>query len=400
MTEQVKVFKNVHTQTPTYGAAFELTLASTSATQKAVIKEVNCKDVGIATLVHDGRTIASGTQVGDDIIASGSLIMDSNSELKLKFSAKDVPQTASFKAMVFSNGSDGINYIEGTGVGNGLATEATSVVNRSTSGNNAYSAVAAIKPGETDITYFRYYGNTIYEYNSTSTSAETNYSFGSGQGLATDGTYLYNIPSGSTTTIYRRHLGTGVADTLTTQSTVYGQQANQGSFLLYHDGYLYTKQEGGASTMYIIKLSDMSVTQISNGNVGSYSDGATIVTNTDGKSFVVEQGTSRWGWYEIGSSATQFTAGSGGSQSSTEYGNGGFEIAPGIAFILGEESDDLSIIDMNQSPPTWQHIASPSARNILVHDNIGNYFAVAHYLVRQIDEQPYDAYTSGVLIEE
>ena len=405
-TEQVKVFKNVHTQTPTYGSAFEVVLAQTSSTEKAVIKEVNCKDVGTATLDLDGRTLATSTGDGADMIASGSLIMDVSSVLKLKFASKTTPTTASFKAMIFSDSSDALTYVEGTGVAaaTGTSTSATSATNRSTSGQNANDAFAAIKPGESAITYFRYYDANIYEYNATSTSAVTSYSFGSGYGACTDGTYMYNIPSGSgQTSINRRHLSTGAVDTVSCGS-VSGRQGNQGSFLLHCNGYLYTKQEGGASTMFVIKLADGTVSQVTNGNVGSYSDGATIVTThpdsaAGGKSYVVEQGTNDWQWYEIGGTATTFTHASGSSSASTEYGDGGFEIAPGIAMILCEQSDDLSIIDMNTSPPQWTHIASPSTRNLLVHNAIGSYFAVAHYLTIDAQEYPYDAYTSGVLIE-
>ena len=401
-TEQVKVFKNVHTQTPTYAAAFEVVLAQTSSTEKAVIKDVTCKNVGVATLDHDGRTVATSTTVGGDMIASGSLIMDVSSVLKLKFGAKTTASTAVFKGMLFCDSSDGMTFIEGTGVQDttGTSTSATSATNLSTSGSfDANSAFACIKPGDTEVTYFRYYNQNIYEYVYNSTTVQSSYGFGGGYGACTDGTYVYGINQGGVTTVYRRHLTTGVSTDFSLSTTVYGQSGNQGSFLLHHNGYLYTKQEGGANNMYIIKISDGSVTTITNGNCGGYSDGGVIVTTLAGTSYVVEQGTSSWKWYEIGSTATQFTNGTGSSGASTEYGNGGFEIAPGIAMILCEQSDDLSIIDMNVSPPAWQHIASPTDRNILNSNAIGNKFAVAAYLVREQPAQIYDAYTSGVLIE-
>ena len=399
-TEQVKVFKNVHTQTPTYAAAFEVVLAQTSSTEKAVIKDVSCKNVGVATLDHDGRTVATSTTVGGDMIASGSLIMDVSSVLKLKFGAKAAASSAAFKAMLFCDSTDGITFIEGTGVqaATTTTTTATTATNLTTSGVNTNDAFAAIKPGDTEVTYFRYYNQNIYEYVYNSTTVQSSYGFGGGYGACTDGTYMYNLPSG-VTTVYRRHLKTSVDTNFTTASTVYGQVHNQGSFLLHHNGYLYTKQEAGSATMYIVKISDGSVTTITNGNCGGYSDGGVIVTTLAGTSYVVEQGTSSWKWYEIGSTATQFTNGTGSSGASTEYGNGGFEIAPGIAMILCEESDDMSIIDMNTSPPQWSHIASPSSRNISNHNAIGSYFAVAHYLVQENPAQIYDAYTSGVLIE-
>ena len=403
MSEQVKVFKNVNSQTLTYGSAFDVVLASTSSTERAVIKSVDCKRVGAATLDLDGRTVATSTAEAVDMVASGSLIMDVSSVLKLKFAALPALLTASFKGVVFSNGSDSFNFIQGTGVqaSTGTSTALTSSTNRTT--NSSYpatSAFATIKPGDTEITYYRYEQGSMYEYAGSSHSHTASYSFGSGNGACTDGTYMYNIPNGSTTQVYRRNLTTLADTNFTTASTVYGQSHNQGAFLLHHNGYLYTKQEGGSSTMYIVKIADGSVTEITNASCGSYGDGACIVTTLAGKSYVVEQGESKWQWYEIGGSPTSFTDETGASNASTEYGNGGFEVAPGIAMILCEQSDDMSIIDMNESPPEWTHISSPSTRNVLTHNSLGNNFAVAGYLQRNETATTYDAYTSGILISE
>jgi len=398
MSEQVKVFTNVNNQTAA-GAAHSVTLASTGSTERAVIKSVECKNVGVATLDLDGRTVATST---GDMIASGSLIMDVSSVLSLKFPFLSAYIAPSFKGMFFSNGTDTINYFEGDGIGSGTSTSMTSITNNSTSSNaNANSSFAAYKNGV--LTFFRYYNSNIFEYISTSSSPVLTYSFGSGNGSCTDGTYMYNIPSASTTTVNRRHIETGALTNFTTASTVVGQGANQGSFLLHHDGYLYSKGQGGEATMYIVKISDGSVTTVSNATLpGSYSDGACIVTTVAGKSYVVEQGTGGWIWYEIGGSSTQFTQASGSSGASTEYGDGGVEVAPGIAVIFGEESDDISIIDMNTSPPSWSHISSGIARKFSVNDAFNSYMSACGLLVREVQSgtKIYDAYTSGILITE
>ena len=403
MSEQVKVFKNVVSQNLTYGSAFDVVLASTSSTERAVIKSVDCKRVGAATLDLDGQTLGTSTAEAVDMVASGSLIMDVSSVLKLKVAALPALLTADFKAVVFSNGSDSFNFLQGTGVqdSTGTSTQATSCTNRTTNSRfPVSSAFAAIKPGDTEITYYRYESGSMWEYSGSSHSHTASYSFGSGNGACTDGTYMYNIPANGTTQVYRRHLTTGVDTNFTTASSVSGQVHNQGSFLLHHNGYLYTKQEAGSGNMAIVKISDGSVVEITNGSCGSYSDGACIVTTLAGKSYVVEQGEGRWQWYEIGGSLTEFTNETGSSNASTEYGNGGFEIAPGIAMILCEQSDDMSIIDMNTSPPQWTHLSSPSSRNILTHNSLGNSFAVAGYLQRDESATTYDAYTSGILISE
>lgn len=398
MSEQVKVFKNANNQTAV-GAAHSVTLASTGSTERAVVKEVNCRGVKSATLDLDGRTLATSTTEAVDMVASGNLIMDINSTLALKFPAVAVTP-ASFEGMFFSNGADSINYILGDGVGSGSSTAMTSIVNNQSNGSHpAHSSFTAIKNGVR--TFFRYNSSNVYEYISTSTSAVSSYGFGSGYGACTDGTYMYNIASGGNTTIYRRHIETSVDSNFSASTTVYGQQENQGSFLLHHNGYLYTKQEGGGGTMYIIKISDGSVTTVSNGAVGSYSDGACIVTTVAGTSYVVEQGTSEWAWYEIGGSSTSFTKISGATNGSTEYGQGGVEVAPGIAYIFCEHSDDLSIIDMNPSTPTWEHIPSASTRTAAVHNAFGNTFSICGFITPySTNAYTYDAYTSGVLITE
>ena len=404
MTEIVKVFKNVHTQTAV-GAAHSITLASTGATEKAVIKEVNCKNVINATLDLDGRTIATSTQ---DMIASGSLIMDNNSTLSLKFPDLATFSQGDFEGMFFSDGTDSIVYFEGDGKGDGLDTSMTSVTSNQTNGShNAYSSFTAMKNGIR--TFFRYYSNNIYEYEATSTAAITNAAFGSGYGACTDGTYMYNIPSSTTSTINRRHIDSGVDSNFTSNTAVQGQGANQGSFLIHHDGYLYSKYQGSSTTMYIIKISDGSVTTVTNGTLnGGYSDGGCIVTRRvgshagAGKSYVVEQSTNEWQWYEIGGTENKFTKASGKSEASTEYGNGAIEVAPGVAAIFTEKDDDLIFIDMNTTPPTWEKVTSPSTRKMGVSNAHGSYFSVCGVLTPHVDDEivNYDAYTSGVLITE
>jgi hypothetical protein len=394
MSEQVKVFKNVHTQTA-LGAAHSVTLATTGANEKAVIKEVNCKGVQNATLDLDGRTVATSTT---DMVASGSLIMDNSSVLSLKFPFVPNPTPRGFKGMFFSNGSDGINYLEGDGAGSGTATSMTTVTNRTTTGNPADSSFTAMKNGVR--TFFRYYGGYVYEYIATSTASTNSFSFGSGHGACTDGTYMYNIPTGITATVYRKHIETGVNSNFGTTSNVYGQGGNQGSFLQHHDGYLYSKESGGSGDMYIVKISDGSVTTVGNANIsGSYSDGGCIVTTTSGTSYVIEQGTNEWMWYEIDGANTSFTKVGNGSSASTEYGNGAVEVAPGIAYIFCESSDDLTIIDMNTK--TWAHVGSAaSSRNAAVYDSFGDRFSICGYLQPEVLAVNYDAYTSGVLITQ
>lgn len=401
MSDQVKVFKNVNTQTAT-GAAHSVTLATTSSTQRAVIKEVNCKGVKNATLDLDGRTVATSTT---DMVASGSLIMDVSSTLSLKFPELPVKyKDTNFKGMFFSNGTDAMNYMERDSgpTTTGALVNMDDITQLSGSSNYPTNSSCAAYKG-TDLIFYRYNQGTVYEYTKASASPINQYSFGGGHSLTTDGTYLYNIPnSTATSVINRRKIIDGVVDTITPASNVSGQGSNQGSFLLHHNGYLYTKHTGPSGSMEIIKLSDMSVVTITNADLGSYSDGGCIVQTKLGDAYVVEQGTSGWQWYKIGGTPTAFTNASGSSDASTEYGNAAVEVMPGIAFIFNEASDDLTIIDMNPSPPVWQHIGSASARTAAVSNAFSNQFSICGVLDNDggQDLVIYDAYTSGVLISE
>jgi hypothetical protein len=402
MSDQVKVFKNVNTQTAT-GAAHSVTLATTSSTQRAVIKEVNCKGVKNATLDLDGRTVATSTT---DMVASGSLIMDVSSTLSLKFPYLPVKyKDTNFKGMFFSNGTDAMNYMERDSgpTTTGALVNMDDITQLSGSSNYPTNSSCAAYKG-TDLIFYRYNSETVYEYTKASASPIAQYTFGAGHSLTTDGTYLYNIPnSTATSVINRRHIMSGTVDTITPASNVSGQGNNQGSFLLHHNGYLYTKNTGASGTMHIIKLSDMSVVSISSADVsGGYSDGGCIVQTKLGDAYVVEQGTSGWQWYKIGGTPTSFSNASGSSDASTEYGNAAVEVMPGIAFIFTEASDDLTIIDMNPSPPVWQHIASASSRTAAVSNAYGNYLSICGVMDSDGGEDLviYDAYTSGVLISE
>jgi hypothetical protein len=405
MAQTLKVFKNVNTQTAV-GAAQSITLASTGSTEQAVIRDINCNGLGgIATLDLDGRTVLSSTVASPEIKANGTLAMDSSSVLSLKFPAIAAAQSPSFRGMFFSSGNDGCNTLIGDGVGSGITTSMTSITNHEQGGHSSHSACSAYKSGV--LTHFKRSSNQVYEH-TTSNAYVANYSFGSGYGMATDGTYLYNIHNSTNTTIHRRHIVNGTVDTLTTLSQVEGQAANQGSFLEYHKGYLLSKGQGGNGQMYMINLSTMAVTSITNAALsGGYSDGAAVVTTRAGVPYIIEQGTNGWMYYELHpdggpSSTTTFTQMGGSSNASTEYGNGGAEVAPGIAYIFCEAGDDLTVIDMNANPlsAAWAHYndASAGGRNAAVYDAYSSDFTFTGMLEPKIEAVEYNAYVSGVLV--
>ena len=413
MSEQVKVFKNVHTQTAT-GAAHSVTLASTSSTQKAVIKAVDCIGVGDATLDLDGRTVATGTT---DIVASGNLIMDNSSTLSLKFPAiSGVPGVTEFEAMIFSNGTDTGTYITSDTT---TLLPATKLATRTGQDRQSSGAFAYVKKTGTDIgkTYFyrmQTSGDHVYAFtvaSSAANNASYSQAFGGGVNcLCTDGTYMYTVASGGNTLVYRRHLETNANSNFTAGSTFYGPQSNQGAWLVHHAGFLYTKQEGNTSRLDKIDVQYNAdgtqgstfgtVTTINNSkfNSGSYSTGGCIVTTTAGVTYLVDQGENYYWYYNVATGVVVRSSSSEGDESSTEYGNGAFQISPGIFVCLGEQSDRFSRIDFNQSPPV--RIEDTSTNPYLVNDSIGDSFSVAARMNIANPDRSYSAYTSGVLITE
>lgn len=399
MSEQVKVFKNVNNVTPTSLVdSFDIPLLTTTATQRAVIKDVSTagfvNEPGV-TLDLDGFTVATGMNMEHD----GNLIMDPSSVLKLRVEEAtngSMYVGGEFYGMFFGEGSTGMQYL--TGSGDDISISPTKITSSSQTCDNA---VAAAIDGV--LFFYKQYSNNMYKYNAAG-SQNASYSIPStSYQSTTDGTYLYaSYSSGSGITQYYKlplnaASGTSFSTIPISGTGYYSPQANQGSYFLYHEGKIYTRSQGGSDYMSIIDLSTNTVTTTNHTNfsVGSYSDGACVVTTLAGKSYIVEQGQSYWSYYDI--EADTVTRIAEGSSSSTEYGNGGGEIAPGVALIFGEQSDRIAIIDMNTKTRT----EDTGSHGYTTDYEYGNRFAFAAYLDnKSIETYTYDAYVSGVLIEE
>jgi hypothetical protein len=416
MPEVIKVFKNVHTQNA-LGAASTVVLATTAANQTAVIKDVACAGVYAVDLDLDGRTVVANTIDTKDLSASGDLIMGPSSTLSLKFPFIGPPVTETrFIGMFFSNSTDTQNLLRGDAlIKDGKDHVLTSCTSLSTSNNRIAYAAAACMVGTTE-TFFRKTSGTVYAYTiAGGTTTTWQATFGaSGYSLCTDGTYLYSTSSGSGQQTVARRLvdGTGSNSTITFNSTFSGPAGNQGSGMAYHNNKLYTKEYGPDGTIYVLDMSTLNVSLITGASVGSYSDGFGIVTNAAGKTFLIEQGTTHWWYWDVDSSDTAIgtaTATSGsinnGTSGSTEYGNGFMEVAPGICFIYTEYSDNLTIIDMNKDPVNdlsnvRAHVGNSTSRNGSVHNSYGDSFSACGFIEKLNPAVNYDAYCSGVLVTD
>jgi hypothetical protein len=390
MAEQVKVFKNVNNAIPTsISEDTDVTLLTTSATESAVIKEVVFKGGSICTLDLDGFEIAKG----DDIGVDGSLIMGPSSTLKVISSP--LQQLPDFKGMFFAAGSTGIQFLQGSGIAGSGLTQDITPTQVDSNAQSAYSACAARLNGE--LFFYALQSPTLIEKYNVAGELQTSWaSSGSGYQMTTDQEYIYHSSTSASSSIYRTKLSDLSTDTLTTTSAYNPPGSNQGSYFLYHNGKIYSKRDGGSVYIDVINLSDLSVRRIADSNfdVGSYSDGACVVTTLAGVSYIVEQGTDSWSYFNLETEVVNKVG--SGSNSSTEYGNGGGQIAPGVALIFGEQSDRATIIDMN----VINRLYSPNEHGFTTSTSYSNRFAFAGYLVGPPEPYTYNAFATGVLITD
>jgi hypothetical protein len=397
MAEQVKVFKNLVDQVLSVTAT-DVVLHTTSATQRAVLRDLDCIGLGKgATLDLDGRTMNSSTDAGV-LERTKSLIMGPSSTLKLKFPAR--PSTG-FKGLLFFSAVEGIQLAEGNGI-DASFTSLTQIGSGTASVNNGTSGAVHIHSTTGATTFYRRLGGSVYVHDETGTET-SHFSFGANSQIVEDVTYLYVVYSG--TMIYRRHIETGTRTDLTcTGSAVKIPADNQGAYIAVHGNFLYAKQNATASVVSITNLTTGATTHKTDANfsVGSYSDGGGLVINTSGVPFIVEVGTNYWYYWNLNTDVVTRTAAN--SQSSTEYGNGFFQIAQGIAVIFGEYDDGATVINTNGSSPVRTrttksaggHSFTLNTTNV---NSFGDRFGVAGGVVA-IPARSYSAYVAGIDITE
>lgn len=354
MTDKLKVFNNVVDVNST-AAVTEVTIASTGATEQAVIKSVefSASDAAYpiaASLKHDNRSAYTSLQVAAGETVSGTLsgtqIVDSNSTYKLVLDTGAAKNYVPTVTALFMDGSaNSTRYISDTRTDlfSGAVTF-DQVVPTITS-----AAAVPVSPSPdahsafgwregSNLRFAAHYYQETRVYNELGQLQYTTPAVpASVYGATVDDTYIYYIPPSTASTIYRRLRsdGTAVSD-LTTTSTMVGPNNNTGSFLLYYDGYLYSKYNGSASIMYKINVATGDVTEItdSNLNVGTYSVGAAITVAADGTPYLIEHGSSNSS-YALNLNTEVLTNMTGGYSLgiSTEYGNIALEIAPGIVWF-------------------------------------------------------------------
>ncbi len=394
MSANLKVFKNVIDENVTHATSTH-PLVSTTSTQRALVRDIKLSNVGNgAVLDIGGRVLSTSTEAGD-IELSKSVIIDTNSSLNLTFPTEAEMQ---FKGMMWFGGTEGHNIVTAQYI------DKPKVVSLGTSSIYATSAFSRTHSVTGDLEFYRLHAGNIWQYDHNGLEVSDQETIGNTQTwqMCTDGTYVYAVESG--TVIRRKHLETGVSSDITLSSPAFSMEvpgANQGSYLIYHNNKLYSKNIAGRTFVTILDLTTHVVTKITNNdlNVGSYSDGAGLVTTVAGVPYIVEQGTSSYYHWNLDTDTIVKT--SIGSQSSTEYGNGFVEFSPGVALIFGEQSDRITIIDMNPITPTQTMIVgNANPWGIAgISNNFGNKFAMAGGQV-PVPIRSYTARVAGILVDD
>ena len=413
MAENVKVFKNTGGTAVVPGdmnAAIDYTLHTTSANQRAVIKDVefNCGNTGKQRvspieLDLDGYTAATGTD--GNLSVEGTLIMGPNSTLKIKATPISgyVGTENYFKGMFFSENSSGLQFLEG----NGVDAASITPTQLSTGGQPCDDATGAFVKGTLHggsatgtRFYYKLYNNAIYKYSEAGSFVHSWTHGSTGYGICNDGEYIYRSASGSTTTIYRTKMSDQSESTINTTGGSYNApRGNQGACFHHHKGFLYSRDEGNSTYLDKIRLSDMNVTRTNSSdfNTGSYCDGGFTTTALDGTNYVVEAGDNYWWYYNIDTDVV--TRVSNGTSTSTEYAQGGAEIAPGVGIIFGEQTDRATLIDLNTMTYTTT-TSSGAGHGYTTNYSYGNRFGFAGILGSVADETMqdfnYEALVSGV----
>ena len=359
-TEKLKVFANT-ANTVSTTAITNVAIKTTSSSEQAVLKTISYEATdpsypvtasltnGNASLTTP-KTTAATVKNTDKL--SGSQIVDVSSTVNLTFdTGADINTVGYADARMFENGSVTIKKLNDTTStvrGNTTLTFADTVGDFAYSNSgavqstNAYSAFGYID-GSGNKIYARHYNWDTYLYTAAGvriTSPVTSYGFsGATYAVATDGTYFMCKGESNDLNLQRRKISDGSNHdmTLTRASGNFeGPTGNQGGFGLYHDGFFYSYRDGPSSMVYKINVSTGVVTDVPMTALGAYCSGAIVTQAANGKYYIIA-----CGGYNADStrvidlsddSITSITHGT--LNVSTEYGNMGLEVAPGIGIFM------------------------------------------------------------------
>ena len=373
-TEKLKVFVNTASTVST-SAITNVAIKTTSSSEQAVLKTISYEATDplypvTATLTNGNASLTTPKTTAKTVKNSdtleGSQIVDVSSTVNLKFdTGADITTVGYADVRYFAGDDTGIfrlhdststdrvagatlTYADSIGDFSGaksgtLNRRANSAFGIILDANNSPTSSPAVAAG--DKVYFSCYSNAVKGYNAAgalitwNSGGANNDSFdfaGGTQGACTDGTYIYAMDQDNNDDLFRRTIVGNVASTIIMSQNIYGQAQNQGGFTIYHDGYIYIHTTGGADTINKVNAATGAVTELTGCNVGSYSAGAILTQAVNGKFYIIEvgNGANENNIIDLATFTRLTPITCANLSTSTEYGNLGFEIQPGVGIFF------------------------------------------------------------------
>tara|TARA_R110002153_G_scaffold45881_1_gene129225 strand:+ start:116 stop:1417 length:1302 start_codon:yes stop_codon:yes gene_type:complete len=428
-TEKLKVFANMATATSTTQVN-TVGLVTTSSSEQAVLKTITFEAAdakypvtatvknGNASLTAPKTSKAGITNVGN---LSGSQIVDVSAAVSIEFNTgADITPMGYADAMYFDQGSGMYRFFETTTTiprTSAVRTYANSVGKFSSTARlgslnaPASSAYGIIDASGNNMYFQNDFSNVVRAYNSAGaliTHAGGNTYFNvqaNTYGSCTDGTYIYGKNNSNDNTLQKIKISDDTSVYITMSSSFTGQASNQGGFTLYHDGHVYIHETGGSNDVRRINVTTGAVTELTGCNVGSYVAGAIVTQALDGKFYIIEcggQGTTDNSIIDLATfTRTSVTCASLGT--STEYGNLGMEIQPGVGiFFYNDNAVFIDVNTMTASASTFTRTSFGFTRTVYSNNQGSSFANIPLYLKNEAAiarSTTYKAYADGVLIE-
>ena len=442
-TEKLKVFANT-ANTVSTTAITNVAIKTTSSSEQAVLKTISYEATDplypvTATLTNGNaslttpKTTAKTVKNSDNL--SGSQIVDVSSTVNLKFdTGADITTKGYADARYFSGASTGIHKLQDTtstdrvvgatltytnsigsfigGRTGTLTQKANSAFGIILDANNSPTSSPAVAAG--DKVYFACFNGAVKGYNAAGalitwnvgTANNDSFDFSGVNGTCTDGTYIYAKLPSNDTTLYRRTIVGNVASSITINTPFQGQEQNAGGFTIYHDGYIYIHKNGSYDITRKVNVTTGIVTNLTGCNIGGYSAGAILTQAVNGKFYIIEVGGQSANQVNIIDLATfaRSTINCVGIGTSTEYGNLGLEIQPGVGiFFYNDTGVFVDVNSMTASTSTFTRSSFFTNGTTFYSNNNGSSFAniplhqiLGSTVARAVTHK---VYADGVLIE-
>jgi len=373
-TEKLKVFLNT-ADTVSTSAITNVVIKATSSSEQAVLKTISYEAVDpeypVTTTLTNGnaalttpKTTAKTVKNSDNLEGSQIVDVSSTVNLKLDTGATLYSVFPEVKSVLFDV-NDGFIFIDNSAPDlispTVTETEAEAITGVrhiiKNSASNTYSARSAfISTLNGTLGYTKLHTNrTLFNYTQEGVaigSASTAFGGSTLYGACADSNYAYAKDTGNNTQLYRLNLSNGTtASTITLSENVEGVKGNTGGYMLYHNGFIYLRDDSYATQVKKINAATGAVTSITVITAPNYGVGACITKDVAGVFHIVELNS--LGWNKINLSTGAYTSYANTILTiGTEYGNTALEIGYGIVAFPFNNKHVIVNINTNVISPT------------------------------------------------